>query len=151
MKHTRKFTKTLALILSLLMMFTMIPISVSADASGEATAITDAAGFAAMTENGNYYLANNITITTTYSGTFKGTLDGNGKTVTTVAPLFKSVNGATIENLTVSGSIKGRAAVVSYVLGNTVFANITNPLTGLSKRCTRPQNTFPGLLYFIFK
>ena len=126
MKHTRKFTKTLALILSLLMMFTMIPISVSADASGEATAITDAAGFAAMTENGNYYLANNITITTTYSGTFKGTFDGNGKTVTTVAPLFKSVNGATIENLTVSGSIKGRAAVVSYVLGNTVFANITN-------------------------
>ena len=126
MKHTKKFTKTLALILSLLMIFTMTPISVSVGASGEATAITSAADFAAMTEDGNYYLANNISVSSTYSKVFKGTFDGRGNTIVTTAPLFKTVDGATIENLTVNGSIKGRAAVVSYVLGNTFFRNVIN-------------------------
>ena len=126
MKHTKKFTKTLALILSLLMIFAMTPISVSVGASGEATAITSAADFAAMTEDGNYYLANNISVSSTYSKVFKGTFDGRGNTIVTTAPLFKTVDGATIENLTVNGRINGRAAVVSYVLGNTFFRNVIN-------------------------
>ena len=126
MKHTRKFSKMLALMLSLLMMLTMIPLSVSAEASTEATAITSAAEFAAMTEDGNYYLANSIIITETYAKTFKGTFDGRGNVITTTATLFKTVDSATIENLTVAGQIRGRATVTSYIVGNTTFSNVTN-------------------------
>ena len=32
-----------------------------------------------------------------------------------------------------------------------VFANIIEPLTGLSILCGRPTKTLPGLLYFFFK
>ena len=32
-----------------------------------------------------------------------------------------------------------------------VFAKSTTPDTGLSRRCTTPRNTFPGLLYFSFR
>lgn len=126
MKHTGNMTKLLALVLSLLMMLTMIPLSVSADTSTEATAITSAADFAAMTEDGNYYLANDIYITEPYAKTFKGTLDGRENTISTTATLFKTVDGATIENLTISGSIRGRATVTSYIVGNTTFSNVTN-------------------------
>ncbi len=126
MKHTKKATKALALMISLLMLLTMIPISVSAEPSVEATAIRSFSDFAAMTEDGSYYLANDIVITATYAGTFKGTLDGNGKTVITKVPLFKSVDGATVEDLTVKGAIKDMAAVASYVSGNATFKNIIN-------------------------
>lgn len=126
MKHKNKSTKVLALMLSLLMMLTMIPLSVSADVSTEATAIRSAADFAAMEENGNYYLANDIVISKTYGKVFKGTFDGKGHSVTIAAPMFRVVDGANIENLTVGGNILERAAVTVYVIGNTTFKNVVN-------------------------
>lgn len=76
----------------------------------DGTAITNQSELAAMTSNGNYYLANNITISETwdYSTVFTGTLDGMGHTImfaagTTIgAGLFKYVSlGATIKNLNI--------------------------------------------------
>ena len=50
-------------------------------ADTEAITITDEAGFLGMTANGNYKLGADITVTTPYSKTFKGTFDGDGYTV----------------------------------------------------------------------
>ena len=111
------------------MMLTMIPFSISAETTSGATAITSAAEFAAMEEDGNYYLANGITISATYEKTFKGTFDGRGFTVITTVPLFKEVRNATIENLVMTGFVKGMASVASYVTGNTTFNNIVNECT----------------------
>ena len=121
--RNRKTTKLLALALSLLMLFTMIPISVSA--GDEPQTILDVAQH---DENGNYWLEADVTVNATYAGEFTGTFDGKGFTVNTTAPLFKTVNGATIENLTVQGTVAGYAAVASLVTGDnkTTFKNITN-------------------------
>lgn len=121
--RTTKTTKLLALVLSLLMLFTMIPLSVSAE--GETQTILDVA---TKDENGNYYLTGPVIVNTTYTTEFTGTFDGRGFTVTTSVPLFKSVNNATIENFTVTAekTINERAAVVKYVYGNATFRNITN-------------------------
>lgn len=84
--------------------------------SAEGTPITDAAGFAAMEADGKYYLANDITIDATWNAgnevsstyannaAFTGSLDGNGKTITTSAPLFANLCG-TVKNLTVEGTL----------------------------------------------
>ena len=75
------------------------------------TLINNQADLAAMTESGNYTLANDITITGswTYATAFTGTLDGDGHTITfadgaTVnGGLFKTLNqGATIKNLNIA-------------------------------------------------
>ncbi|MBQ4141476.1 MAG: hypothetical protein IJD70_09085 [Clostridia bacterium] len=105
-----------------------------------AVAITDQAGFLAMDPAGSYYLANDLTLTATYSGDFAGTFDGNGKTITLSAPVFATVNGATIKNLNVKGAITTAektafvnendhdfiAAVAVITSGNSVFTNITS-------------------------
>ncbi len=92
------------------------------------TPITSEEEFLAMEENGNYYLANDITLTKTYGlvynkgdlmldGSrnpyvemdFTGTFDGNGKSVTVSAPMFAYLDGATVKNLTVKGEINFRS------------------------------------------
>ena len=121
--RNRKTTKLLALALSLLMLFTMIPISVSA--GDEPQTILDVAQH---DENGNYWLEADVTVNATYDGEFTGTFDGKGFTVNTTAPLFKTINGATIENLTVEGTVVGYAPVASLVTGDnkTTFKDIAN-------------------------
>ncbi|MBR4013224.1 MAG: hypothetical protein IKJ00_02915, partial [Clostridia bacterium] len=107
------------------MLFTMIPLSVSA---GETTGtILD---IAQNDGNGNYYLTGPVTVTATYADEFTGTFDGRGFTVTTSVPLFKSVNNATIENLTVAeGTITGMSSIANYISGNATFKQITNNAT----------------------
>ena len=117
--------KTLSIIMALCMVLSVCFFSVAAEevavgsvaadykpAEG-AIAITDAAGFAAMAADGNYYLANDITVDATWNKTsdtykentpFTGVLDGNGKTITASAPLFIYLNG-TVKNLTIEGTI----------------------------------------------
>ena len=53
---------------------------VTAAASG--TPISTADEFMAMSPTGEYYLAADITLKSTYRKTFEGRLDGNGKTLT---------------------------------------------------------------------
>ena len=121
--RTTKTTKLLAIALSLLMLLTMIPLSVSADeTTGTILDVAQNDG------NGNYYLTGDVTVTATYADEFTGTFDGKGYTVTTSVPLFNKVNGATIKNLTVEGAVTGYAAIASCVTGanKTVFENVIN-------------------------
>ena len=105
--------KTIAIVMALLMILSICSFSVAA--APEGTAISSAAEFAAMAADGKYYLANDITLDATYAGPFKGTLDGNGKTLTVSAPIFAAIEGATIKNLTVAGAIDGAAADTAAV------------------------------------
>ena len=116
--------KTIALSLVLCMLLSLIAVptfaeaatevgKVAADYTPEGTPITDAAGFAAMTADGKYYLANDITVDAIWNKTsdtykentpFTGVLDGNGHTITASTPLFIFLNG-TVKNLTIEGTI----------------------------------------------
>ncbi|MBR6796616.1 MAG: hypothetical protein IKM53_04615 [Clostridia bacterium] len=91
-------------------------------------AINNASEFAAMTATGSYYLANDITIDTTYTQKFKGILDGRGHTVTTSVPLFTDLSG-TVRNLNVKGEVVGNAdtdngAVAITTTGNARFEKV---------------------------
>ncbi|MBR4012840.1 MAG: hypothetical protein IKJ00_00970, partial [Clostridia bacterium] len=79
-------------------------------------------------DNVNYYLTGPVTVTATVTEEFTGTLNGNGYTVTTSVPLFKTVSGATVENLTIDGEVTGYAALASLVTGDnkTTFKDIAN-------------------------
>lgn len=66
--------------------------------------ISSEADFLAMKEDGKYYLAKDISLSSSYKPQFFGTLDGNGHTVTTKAPLFKNLCGE-VKNLTIKGKI----------------------------------------------
>ena len=105
--------KIISIALTLCMVLGLCSFSVAA--APEGTAITDAAGFAAMDPAGTYYLANDITLTASYATAFAGTLDGNGKTVTVSAPIFTEIAGATIKNLKVAGAIDGAGADAAAV------------------------------------
>ena len=123
--------KTFSFLLALIMILSIC--SFSGAAAPEGTAISSAAEFAAMAADGKYYLANDITLDATYAGPFKGTLDGNGKTLTVSAPIFAAIEGATIKNLTVAGAIDGAgadaAAVAVTAAGAVTFDNIYNKAT----------------------
>ena len=116
------------------------------------TAINSAADFAAMTATGSYYLNADITVDTTWNGgaalsatyasntAFKGTLDGNGHTITTSVPLFANLAG-TVKNLTIEGEIAGltvgttalnNAAVALYASGAFTLDNVCNKANVLS-------------------
>ena len=145
--------KTLSIIMALCMVLSVCFFSVSAaeatvgsvatdytPAEG-AIAITDAAGFAAMEADGNYYLANDITLSATWnadvavSATYKentaftGTFDGNGKTITTSAPLFANLQG-TVKNLVIEGDIDAGGlycgSVSMWTAGNITVENVYN-------------------------
>ena len=134
-------------------MFCIVPVSVSAGDSDigevpgsyapEGTAITTAEEFAAMTAGGKYYLANDITITATWNAgaerpaaaadatAFAGTLDGNGKTITTSVALFVNITGSTVKNLTVAGDVAAfdtdsNSAIGCYAKGEVNFENVCN-------------------------
>ncbi len=124
--------KTLSIILTICMVLGLC--SFSAAAAPEGTAITDAAGFAAMDPAGTYYLANDITLTESYAQVFTGTLDGNGKTVTVSAPMFVNFAG-TAKNFTIAGAVTvaegyAGALAISSVGGTAVvLENLINNAT----------------------
>ena len=98
----------------------------------------DATSFQNMMPNGNYILKNSFTVTDLYLSVFTGTLDGNGETITlninnakNIA-LFANINGSTIKNLTVTGSVTTKngtydtcylGRIVAYSTGNSKIVN----------------------------
>ena len=75
----------------------------------QGTAVKNESDFLAMDKDGEYYLANNITISASYANSFAGILDGNGYKIkiadgANVSP-FKKIEGATFKDLTVEGVI----------------------------------------------
>lgn len=125
--------KKLISILLVLAMGASLFVIGAAAATPEGTAITDAAGFAAMADGGKYYLANDLTLTETYAATFNGTLDGNGKTVTISAPIFSVLGDATIKNLSIAGAVEGTdddiAALAVKANGTVIIDNCVNDAT----------------------
>ena len=113
-----------------LMLASVLAIIPAAAADSEGVAINTAEEFLAMSADGNYYLAKDITISKAYEAEFAGTLDGNGKTVTVTAEaltMFNVVKGATIKNINVkanyeTNSIKTLGLVANKAQG--IFANI---------------------------
>ena len=138
--------KALVILLALTMVMSMMAIApigvsaedelavgaVAADYKPEGTAVNTAAEFAAMAADGKYYLAADITLDATYSANFTGTLDGNGKTITTNVPVFDQLNG-TVKNLTLKGYIEiteetgvNMAGALAVKAASTNDVNITN-------------------------
>ena len=143
--------KALVILLALTMvmsMFAMLPFGasateeelaigeVAADYKPEGTAIKTAEEFAAMAADGQYYLANDITVSATYANDFIGTFDGNGKTITTSVALFAALDG-TVKNLNIDGNIvydvettefdaKGYTGALANIAGHTAPTYITN-------------------------
>lgn len=97
--------------------------------------VKSAADFAAMEADGNYILDADIVISESY-GTFSGTFDGNGHTVTTTVPLFNKLRGATVKNLVITGEITGTgstgglSANASKIRVKNVINNATVSSTG---------------------
>ncbi len=136
--------KTLSIIMAVAMILSMSMISVYAEdvlliapnpnSAPAGTAITTAAEFAAMDPAGTYYLANDITIDATYASTFAGTLDGNGKTITTSVPVFATLGSATIKNLKLAGEIVIDEADAG-VLTTTVAGESTLVIDNVENNC----------------
>lgn len=139
--------KIISVVLTAMMIFSLVAVGVfstnvmAANEGGkveagytpEGTAINTAAELAAVTAEGKYYLAADITMTSTITTEFKGTLDGNGKTVTVSSALFATLNGATVKNLTVEGTVTMTEAknvgAVAMEATNSTFVNVVNKAT----------------------
>lgn len=120
--------KTLAVLLSVLMVASLAVVGISAAPEGKAVNaiadITDPAG--------TYYLNADLAISATIPVKFTGTIDGNGHKITVSAPCFTEFAG-TVKNLTIEGSVDTSAqdpghtgAIAQTVTGNATFENITN-------------------------
>ena len=95
-----------SLILICALVLALFPLGVFA-AEPEGTPIGTAAELMAMEPDGTYYLSADVTVTGEWQyPEFKGTLDGNGHTIsldgaTLSGGLFAILNGATVKNLSV--------------------------------------------------
>lgn len=91
------------------------------------------------------FSAGNITPIGTNTAVFSGTFDGNGNTIALsinvagdYVGLFGYTSGATIQHLTISGSVKGSkyvGGVVGYALNTTIY-NVTNNATVTARYST---------------
>lgn len=115
--------KVISALLLVSMIAAMFVVGVSAV---EGTAINTAEEFAGITGEGKYYLAADITLTATNENEFTGTLDGNGKTITTSVPVFAKAGG-TIKNLTIAGELAaGKAVLVLDTAAALALENCVN-------------------------
>jgi len=118
--------KLLTITLCVAMILSLGLIGVHAD---EPTVINTAEDFAAIVADGNYKLGQDIAVSAKFNGTFTGTFDGNGHTITLSGdPIFKTLDGATVSNLVIAGSVSlsdnaGGLCINAY--GITV-TNVTN-------------------------
>ena len=112
---------------------------------------------AGETYSGNYFkmTANVGTVTTWMTGTFSGTFDGDGKTLTvgysnTTADVmcapFGTLSGATIQNLKVAGSISSNQRLVAGIaaLCSSTGNNVTNCLVSATINSSYSGNAADG-------
>ncbi|MDY4897697.1 MAG: hypothetical protein SO125_01885 [Eubacteriales bacterium] len=101
--------------------------SVAADYKPEGTAVTTAEEFAAMDAEGQYYLAADITLNSTYVSEFKGTLDGGGHTIYLSVPAFDTFSG-NVKNLILDVSDR----IITGGDGETGFAAFACKTNGMT-------------------
>ena len=134
--------KRLSLLLAVAMLVALIvPFSVTTVSAADPTLITDSAGILAMSTTGSYKLANDITISGDWENSvfFKGTLDGDGHTITYAAGstihggLFKQIlEGATIKNLYIAeeGTVQWTTAAGISGNGTACFGGLVGSIQG---------------------
>lgn len=83
--------------------------------------ISTQAELASISSNGNYVLTNDITLDTWAPIEFKGTLNGNGHTITTPAPLFSTLTQAEIKRLAITPSESFNFSITASVNQPTTF------------------------------
>ena len=140
MKRILSLLIILALILSTVL--AIIPAS-----AAEGTAINTAEDFLAMDPEGSYHLAADIELTAPFDADFKGTLDGNGKTITVAASAisaFKKINNGQVYNLTVKADYSVSEPNTFGVLAREAIGTFSN-VTVDAKVVVLPEaNSFKG-------
>ena len=129
--------KTISILLIVAMMLASLLAIIPASAAPAGTAIKNATDFANMAADGTYYLENDIVIKASYDKDFKGTLDGNGKTITILAatPAFKKIAAGTVKNLnidmdlSVAGPDGYFGALARYASGTFTNINVNIDVT----------------------
>ena len=131
--------KTLSIVLSVVMILSACCFALPVSAAPEGTPINTADEFMAMAADGTYYLNADITLAASYEAPFSGTLDGNGKTVTISAPMFKEFNG-TAKNFTINGAITSEGDAGSLAITSTagmivsdVTSNVNITIIGIGQ------------------
>lgn len=102
---------------------------------------------------GNYYLANNLTISATVATPFTGTIDGCGHTITVSVPVFTEFGG-TIKNLTIKGAVSadsGNLGALAYTVvgGPVTISNIANEATVTHNGAAKTDACVGGLVGLI--
>lgn len=82
---------------------------------------------------GNYYLANDLTVSATIATAFTGTIDGCGHTVTVSAPVFAVLSG-NVKNLTIKGAVSAESGHIGALAnriekGPVTITNVANEAT----------------------
>lgn len=139
--------KIVSIILVCVMIATLLPVAIFAD---DVIEISTPEQFAAIKDklDGSYKLTKDITITEAISykdegALFKGTLDGDGHTITVNLKdtesarfaIFCSVGSCTIKNLTVKGTIESNGNSTGTLLG-TVKDNATVTIENVTTNVT---------------
>lgn len=116
-----------AILVLTLLLSTLSILPVSANGAEEAQVGDTKMSFAALVADFASYVSSEITLLadvdatalTASLATFSGKLNGNGKAINNLSvPLFEGLNGATVENLTINGSIG--TAEARYAAGTAV-------------------------------
>ncbi|MBR2347404.1 MAG: FIVAR domain-containing protein [Clostridia bacterium] len=105
--------KPVSFLIIISMLLSSVLLLIPVGAASEGTPISSEAEFLAMNAGGNYYLTRDITLGSSYSSDFSGSLDGRGHKITLsgVSSAFKRIVGGSISNLDLSAnySISGSA------------------------------------------
>lgn len=149
--------KSVSLVLAMLLILSCLfgGAALTASAEAEGTGIANLSALEGS--NGTFYLTADVgsaenPVTTTVAA-FSGTLDGNGYTVYTSVPLFAALNGATVKNLTVEGTVTVTSGdcigvIANVSTDNVVFANVIN---NASLTATVTANAYSGAAGFVEK
>ncbi len=122
--------------------FALLPIS-----AATGTEIKDASSFLSMSQTGTYYLSKDITLTSSYAKEFKGTLDGNGHTITIsgAKSIFSKLTGATVKNLTIVGEITSDTSTAIGALAPTGSGTFTNISTNVNITISEKAGAYSSL------
>ena len=122
--------------------FSLLPIS-----AATGTAIGDSSAFLSMSQEGTYYLSKDITLTSSYAKEFKGTLDGNGHTITIsgAKSIFSKLTDATVKNLTIVGEITSDTSTAIGALAPTGSGTFTNISTNVNITISEKAGAYSSL------
>ena len=126
MKKGKTFPVVICLLIAVLSVLP-VPSSAGTEYVPAGEPISTEAEFLAIKAEGEYYLANDITLNSTCRTLFKGVLNGNGKKLTVSAPVFATLGG-TVRDLTIEGTVEatGDAGALATQITHVELYNVTS-------------------------